>query len=123
VGGELEAMHTTRGQPREKGEGPVVATLQVARQGFGLELRRGTFHVLVGNNDVASIEWKQTIEVPIEPGHHTVQVTAGRYTSRIDPFDTADGETVNFQCHGTRIWPLYLASIVKPDLAIALRRE
>jgi hypothetical protein len=61
--------------------------------------------------------------VPIEPGHHTLQIKAGRYTSRIHPFDTADGEIVNFRCNGARIWPLYVASIVKPDLAIALRRE
>jgi hypothetical protein len=101
----------------------VAATLQLVREGFGMELRRGTFHVLLDGNDVASIEWKQTIEVPIEPGHHTLQVKAGRYTSRRHPFDTADGEIVNFHCNGARIWPLYVASIVKPDLAISLKRE
>jgi hypothetical protein len=53
--------------------GPVAANLQLAREGFGFELRRGTFHVLLDGNDVASIEWKQVIEVPIEPGHHTLQ--------------------------------------------------
>lgn len=101
----------------------MTATLQLVREGAGFELRRGTFHVLLDTDDVASIEWKQTIEVPIEPGHHTLQIKAGRYTSRIHPFDTADGEIVNFRCNGARIWPLYVASIVKPDLAIALRRE
>ena len=101
----------------------MAATLQLVREGFGIELRRGTFHVLVDTNDVASIEWKQTIEVPIEPGHHTLQVTAGRYTSRRHIFDTAEGETVNFRCSGARIWPLYVASILKPDLAISLKRE
>jgi hypothetical protein len=78
---------------------------------------------LVDTNDVASIEWKEAIEVPIEPGHHTLQIKAGRYTSRIHSFDTAAGEIVDFRCNGARIWPLYVASIVKPDLAISLKRE
>jgi hypothetical protein len=67
----------------------VTATLQLVRGGFGVELRRGTFHVLVEGNNVASIEWKQTIEVPIEPDHQTLQITAGRYTSRGHRVDTA----------------------------------
>ncbi|HEY4851414.1 MAG TPA: hypothetical protein VII22_11490 [Streptosporangiaceae bacterium] len=78
--------------------GPGAATLQLVREGFGFELRRGTFHVLLDGNDVASIEWKQTIDVPIKPGHHSLQIRAGRYSSRIRSFDTADGEIVNFRC-------------------------
>ena len=81
------------------------ATLQLVRQGFGIELRRGTFHVLLDDNDVASIEWNQTIEVPVEPGHHILHIKAGRYTSRRHPFDTADEEIVNFRCNGARIGP------------------
>jgi hypothetical protein len=38
-------------------------------------------------------------------------------------FDAADGDVVSFRCHGARIWPLYVASIVVPNLAIALKRE
>jgi hypothetical protein len=30
---------------------------------------------------------------------------------------------VNFRCHGAGIWPIYVASIVRPDLAISLKRE
>jgi hypothetical protein len=101
----------------------VAATLQLVREGIGMELRRSTFHVLLDGNDVASIEGKQTIEMPIEPGHHTLQVKAGRYTSRRLPFDTADGEIVNFRCSGARVWPLYVASIAKPDLALTLKRQ
>jgi hypothetical protein len=102
----------------------VAATLQLVREiAFGIELRRGTFHVLLDGNDVGSIELHQTVEVPVEPGHHTLQVKAGRYSSRRRPFDAADGETVNFRCSGARIWPVYVASIVKPDLALTLRHE
>jgi hypothetical protein len=101
----------------------VATTLQLVREGSIIELRRGTFRVLLDGNDVGSIESHQTIEVPIEPGHHTLQVSAGRYTSQRRPFDTADGEIVNFRCYGGRIWPIYLASIVKPDLALTLKRQ
>lgn len=101
-----------------------MTTLQLVREGvgIGIELRRGTFHVLLDSDDVGSIRWKQTIEVPVEPGHHTVQLRAGRYSSRRRPFEAVDGEVVNFRCHGALIWPIYVASIVKPDLAITLKR-
>ena len=79
--------------------------------------------VVLDGNDVGSIESHQMIELPIEPGHHTLQVKAGRYTSPRRPFDTADGEIVNFRCYGGRIWPVYLASIVKPDLALMLKQQ
>jgi hypothetical protein len=36
---------------------------------------------------------------------------------------TRDAETVNFRCHGAMLWPLYVASMVKADLAISLKRE
>jgi hypothetical protein len=52
-----------------------------------------------------------------------LQVKAGRYTSQQRDFEAGDGEIVNFRCYGGRIWPIYLASIVKPDLALTLHRQ
>jgi hypothetical protein len=102
----------------------MAATLQLVREtGALMELRRGTFRVLLDGNDVGSIARHQTIEVPVEPGHHTLQVKTGRYTSGRHPFDAADGETVSFRCNGAVIWPVYLASIVKPDLALTLKHQ
>jgi hypothetical protein len=101
----------------------MTATIKLVRDGLGFELRRGTFHILIDGNDAASIEWKQAIEVPIEPGHHTLQIKSGRYSSQNHAFNAVDAEIVNFRCSGARIWPLYVASIVKPDLAIRLKRE
>ena len=102
----------------------MAATLHLVRETRGLtELRRGTFHVLLDGKDVGSIDRHQTIEVPVEPGHHTLQVTTGRYTSGRHRFDAADGETVNFRCNGAVIWPVYLASLVKPDLALTLTHQ
>jgi len=36
---------------------------------------------------------------------------------------TKASQDPNFRLHGATIWPLYLASVVKPDLAIRLKRE
>jgi hypothetical protein len=101
----------------------VAATLRLVREGTIMELRRGAFQVLLDGDDVGSIGPHQAIEVPIEPGHHELRVKTGRYTSRRELFDTHDGEVVTFRCYGGRIWPLYLASMVKPDMALTLKRE
>lgn len=99
------------------------ATLRMRREGAGIELRRGRFEIVADGQPVGSIEWHQTVEMPLEPGHHTLRVRAGRYSSRDHSFDVADGETVDFRCRGAMIWPMYVASIFKPDLAIALKLE
>ncbi len=101
----------------------MAATLQLVRKGIIMELRRGTFQVMLDGDDVGSIDSDQTIEVLVQPGHHELQVKSGRYTSRKDPFDTADGDVVAFRCYGGRTWPFYLASLVKPDMALTLKRE
>jgi len=100
------------------------ATLRLTRGvGFAtFELRRGRFEISVDGKPVGSLANHDTAEIPLEPGHHNLVVRKGRYSSRTRTFDIADGETVNFRCHGARIWPTYVASIVKPDLGISLRR-
>jgi hypothetical protein len=99
------------------------ATLKVTRRSTGIELRRGQFEVRVDGTSVGSIENDQTVDTPIAPGHHTLQIRAGRYSSKEDSFDVSDGEVVNFRCHGAMIWPIYVASIVIPNLAISLKQE
>jgi len=37
--------------------------------------------------------------------------------------DVAGDEVVTFRCHGAMLWPRYVASLAKPDLAIPLTRE
>jgi hypothetical protein len=95
----------------------------LSRQGAGIELRRGRFETWVDDKSVGSLEYHETIEIPVEPGHHTLRIRAGGYSSQGRSFDAADGEVVNFQVHGTMIWPRYVASIVKPNLAISLKRQ
>jgi hypothetical protein len=102
----------------------MAATLRVTReQGFGIELRRGTFEIVVDGERAGSIEDHKSIEVPVPPGGHTLRMRKGRYSSRTLSFDVADGDTAIFQCHGIRIWPMWVASTFVPSLAIALRPE
>jgi hypothetical protein len=90
---------------------------------FGFELRRGRFEVLVDGEPVGSVDEHEAFETSLAPGHHSIRMRKGRYSSRDRSFDSSDGEVVSFHCHGTRIWPLYIASIVLPDLAISLERD
>ena len=101
----------------------MTATLQLAREARGIELRRGTFRVVLDGEDSGTIVWDQTLGLPLEPGSHTLQITHGRYVSPTRTFVTDDGEAVRFRCHGALIWPVWVASFVKPNLAISLRRE
>lgn len=101
----------------------MAATLRLTRQGVGVELRRGAFDVLVDDNSVGSINWHDTVEVPVEPGRHKIGIRAGRYSSQDHSFEAADGEMVTFRVHGAMVWPRWVVSMLKPDLAISLRRE
>jgi hypothetical protein len=115
--------HTAEHLHAHRMESAMSATLRMTREGAGIELRRGRFEIVADGQSVGSLERHETVETLLEPGHHTLRVRAGRYSSHDHSFDVADGETVYFRCHGTMIWPRYVASIVKPDLAIALKQE
>jgi hypothetical protein len=99
------------------------ATLMVTREGAGFELRRGQFEIQVDGSAVGSIKWREQVEIGLEPGHHTLRIESGRYSSHERSFDVNDGEVVTFRTHGAMLWPRYVASIVKPDLAISLQQE
>lgn len=102
----------------------MATTVHLVREtGVLMELRRGTFQVLLDGKDAGSIERNETIEVPTDSGHHTLQVKAGRYSSSKRSFDVTDGETIQFRCNGAVIWPVYLASLAKPDLALTLKHQ
>jgi len=99
------------------------ATIKLTRRTIGVEVRRGTFDVLVDSKHVASIEMDDTIDMQVEPGRHTLQIRNGRNSSRTQSIDAADGQVIAFRCNGKNILPLFLASFVVPSLAISLRRE
>jgi hypothetical protein len=100
------------------------ATLILTRKHPLMELRRGPFEIELDGNSVGSInKLQETVEIPVEPGHHTLRIRTGRYSSPERRFDVADGELVNFRTRGPLVWPVFVASIVAPNLGISLKRE
>jgi hypothetical protein len=101
----------------------MATTLRLTHKAMGVEVRRGTYDAVVDGERVGSLEMNDTFEVPIEPGHHTLQVRNGRNSSRTLTFDAAEGQVVAFRCTGKRILPIFLLSFAVPRLALSLRRE
>jgi hypothetical protein len=101
----------------------MAATLKLTHKTIGVEVRRGTYDVVVDSGRIGSVELNDTIELSVEPGRHTLQVLNGRNSSRTRTFDAADGDIVAFRCGGKRSLPIFLASFVVPSLALSLRRE
>jgi hypothetical protein len=99
------------------------ATLKLTHKTIGVEVRRGTYDVVLDGKPAGSLELNDPIEMPVEPGHHTLQVRSGRNSSRATTFDATEGETVAFRCGGKRILPIFLLSFVVPSLALSLRRD
>ena len=63
------------------GDQQMPATLKVTHKAIGAEVRRGTYDVVVDGERAGSVEMNHTIEIPVEPGRHTLQVRNGRNSS------------------------------------------
>jgi hypothetical protein len=88
-----------------------------------MELRRGRFEVVLDGDPAGSIDRDQTVELPVEPGPHTLQVRTGRYSSPARTFDATDGMNTQFRCNGAILWPHYIASLLAPTIGLKLKRE
>jgi hypothetical protein len=99
------------------------AMLRLTHKAIGAEVRRGTYDVIFDGERVGSVEMNGTIEIPIEPGRHTLQVRNGRNLSGTQTFDAVEGEIVAFRCTGKRFLPIFLTSFVAPRLALKLVRD
>ena len=99
------------------------ATLKLTHKAIGAEVRRGTYDVVVDGERAGSVEMNHTIEIPVEPGRHTLQVRNGRNSSSTQTFDAAEEEIVAFRCTGKRLLPIFLASFAVPRLALKLVRD
>jgi hypothetical protein len=100
----------------------MAATLTLTHKAIGVEVRRAPYEVLLDGARVGSVAMNDTFALPVAPGRHTLQVRAGRDSSRPRTFDAAEGERVAFRCTGKRLLPLFLASFVDPSLALVLVR-
>ena len=101
----------------------MAATLKLTHKAIGVEVRRGTYDIVVDGQRAGSLKMNGTIELPIEPGRHTLKVQSGRNSSRTKTFNASESETVAFRCTGKSFLPIFLASFVIPSLAIQLRRQ
>ena len=99
------------------------AMLRVTHETSGVELRRGQFEIVVDGKSAGSVKHGETVEMPLEPGRHSLRIRKGRYSSRDWSFDAADSEIISFRCSGAIFWPRYVASLLKPDLGILLKRD
>ena len=99
------------------------ATLKLTHKTIGVEVRRGTYDAIIDGERAGSVELGETIDIPVEPGRHTLRVRSGRNSSRTKTFDVGEGEVVSFRCSGKSILPVFLLSFVVPSLALSLHRE
>jgi hypothetical protein len=99
------------------------ATLKLTHKAIGVEVRRGTYDVVVDGERIGSLEMNDAIETPIAAGHHTLQVRNGRNLIRTLTFDAAEGQVISFRCTGKRFLPIFLVAFVVPRLALSLRPE
>lgn len=88
-----------------------------------MELRRSRFEIVLDGSPAGSIDRNQTVDLPVEPGAHTLQVRTGRYSSHAQSFDAADGTNVRFRCNGAILWPQYVASLFVPTIGLKLKPE
>jgi hypothetical protein len=123
IAGTYPSPLTRETPSRNKRRSRMAATLKLTHKAIGAEVRRDTYEVVVDGQRAGSLKLNDTIEIPIEPGRHTVQVRNGRNSSQTQTFDAAEGETVAFRCTGKRFLPIFLASFVVPSLALKLKRE
>ena len=102
----------------------MTAELRLSRQWGSYAVRGKSWQVIVDGEAVGSIGHRQTIELPVDPGEHTLRVKASeRYISRERRFEAIDEQVVNFRCHGPVALPMLLVSLIKPDLWITLKQE
>ena len=91
--------------------------------GIGIGAQSEQWNIAIDGIVVGSIANKETVEVAVGPGHHTLRLGSGRHRSVERSFDVAQDEVAGFNCHGPRLWPMLVAALVNPDLWISLRPE
>jgi len=74
------------------------ATLKLTHKAIGVEVRRGTYDVVV-DVSVSVARNERHDRDTIEAGHHSLQVRNGRNLSRTLTFDAAEGQVRRLQMH------------------------
>jgi hypothetical protein len=91
--------------------------------GRGLTDRAVAWQIVLDGDVAGPIAAAQTVDLPVEYGHHTLRLSSQRHHSPERPFYAEEGQVVSFSCRAARFWPQYVAALIKPDLWISLKRE
>ena len=123
-GGDVrDVAAAVRQHDREEATGDATVMLVRRWRGIGIGAQSEQWKIAIDGLVVGSIANKETVEVAVEPGHHTLRLGSGRHLSAVRSLDVAQDEVVGFSCYGPRFWPQLLAALVKNDLWITLRRS
>jgi ABC-2 type transport system ATP-binding protein len=125
----------TRGGVRERLDAMTQpATVRIARRrGKRNTSRSGrAWSVLLDGRNVGSIVNELTLDLSVEPGHHTLRLQSTRYLlSPEQPFDAYEGQTLGYVCEPRSLSPIIftrwlvwlLISLVNHNLWISLQPD
>ena len=99
------------------------AALRLSRKWAGTTDRTAKWQVLLDGHVAGTIGPMKTVELPVEPGHHTLRLSSSRHSSPERSLAAADERMVSFSCRAAVFWPQYVAALIKPTLWISLKRE
>jgi hypothetical protein len=103
------------------------ATLLLSRHmpmAVALVDRGRSWQILLDGDPAGQIAPDGTVEIPVAPGPHTLQLTSTDTRRSPERTFTADEESVTeFACHVQPVWPLLLMALVVPHRWIALRQR
>jgi hypothetical protein len=100
----------------------MTATLKMTHTSIGVEVRRGDYDIIIDGQPSGTVAMNNTIEIPVAPGSHTLQIRNGRNSSRTTAFEAGENQTIDYRCTGKSFLPIFLASFFVPSLALHLRR-
>lgn len=103
------------------------ATLKLTRRSFPLEalnvVGRRPFEITLDGTTVGAVRNRETVELPLDEGHHTLRLRESHRLSPARSFDATDGDIIAYTCHGSWFVLIFLASLLKPDAGISLKRN
>jgi ABC-2 type transport system permease protein len=99
------------------------ATLKLSRKWGGLIDRNREWQIKIDGTAAGSIASRQTIELPVRPGRHTLRISTRRHASPERSFEASDGQVTSFWCRAAMLWPVYIAALIKPSLWITLKQD
>lgn len=86
--------------------------------------RKRSWPILLDGRPAGQIALSEVVEIGIDPGPHTLQLTStGRRHSPERTFTAADQSVTEFNCHVQPVWPLLLMALALPGRWIALKRR